>query len=244
MALDLNDKTANANNLTNNSATEYTADTPFAASTITAAVTIAGKENLTAADSASLSITANITLMCWVKFTALSTLQMIMTKWNNIGGDNRSYTFYIDTSNNLSFSYSNDGVAQDTISVAWTPSTETWYNIAISWTAATKVGQFAVNGVQQGTDQTGATITSLFDSTIKFQISGKDEANMNSPFGGKIDEVRVYNTARTIAAISGDYNVELVGDETGLVAYWPFEPLGGGGANWPIMTGKKFWGSR
>jgi hypothetical protein len=42
-------------------------------------------------------------------------------------------------------------------------------------------------------------------------------------FNGKIDELRFWNTARSITDIRKDMYRTLQGNETGLVSYWPFE---------------------
>jgi len=42
-------------------------------------------------------------------------------------------------------------------------------------------------------------------------------------FGGRIDEVRIWNVARTQMEIRADMYRGLVGDESGLAAYWPFD---------------------
>jgi len=42
-------------------------------------------------------------------------------------------------------------------------------------------------------------------------------------FGGMIDEVRVWNFARTQSEIQSTMNTHLTGSETGLVGYWPFD---------------------
>jgi len=42
-------------------------------------------------------------------------------------------------------------------------------------------------------------------------------------FAGQIDEVRVWNTARTQAEIQANRNARLAGTELGLAGYWPFE---------------------
>lgn len=41
-------------------------------------------------------------------------------------------------------------------------------------------------------------------------------------FKGKIDNLRIWNTSRTIAEIAANYDKELTGIETGLVGYWKF----------------------
>jgi len=42
----------------------------------------------------------------------------------------------------------------------------------------------------------------------------------DAKFVGKLDEVRVWNTARTADQIADNMNVKLIGSETGLVGYW------------------------
>ena len=48
-----------------------------------------------------------------------------------------------------------------------------------------------------------------------------------TPFKGAIDEVRIWNVARTDADIQHDYERILQGNETGLVGYWRFEETEG-----------------
>lgn len=98
MAIDLNDKTANGNNLTNNSGAEITASLPFAASTIAVDLESSTPAYMTAADSASLSLTGDLSLETWVKFEstpASGDSMYILSKWDNISGNKRGYTFYL-----------------------------------------------------------------------------------------------------------------------------------------------------
>ena len=57
---------------------------------------------------------------------------------------------------------------------------------------------------------------------------GKANNNNNSKFGGKMDEVRLWNYARTTEQILSNMNYELSGLEQGLVAYWDFNEGTGG----------------
>ncbi|MFN9555787.1 MAG: LamG-like jellyroll fold domain-containing protein, partial [Dolichospermum sp.] len=53
------------------------------------------------------------------------------------------------------------------------------------------------------------------------------ELNAWNPFAGQIDDVRIWNVARTQTEIQANYNQQLVGNETGLAGYWNFnEPSG------------------
>src|SRR4029077_18000384 len=46
-------------------------------------------------------------------------------------------------------------------------------------------------------------------------------------FVGLIDEVRVWNIARSAAQIAATMRQRLAGNETGLVGYWRFDDVGG-----------------
>ncbi len=55
-------------------------------------------------------------------------------------------------------------------------------------------------------------------------------------FQGKMDEVRIWSTARTASEIADNYQNELVGDETGLVAYYNMNQGIANGANSGLTT--------
>ena len=115
---------------------------------------------------------------------------------------------------------SNDGTSFNVHPVNYTPTTGAWHHYAVVFTAASHKAEFFVDGVSVGSDSSGS-ITSIKSSTLPLTIGGQS----GSYYDGKMDEVRIWNVARTSTAISGDYNNELTGSETGLQAYYPFETL-------------------
>ena len=114
MAIDLNDKSANSNTLTNSGVAEHTADTPFPASTIAGDFELSDGDYFSAADSASLSFTGDFALECWGKLeqlpsTAGANMALIL---KDALGVQRSYkmllrtddkmrAFFLDSSQNL-----------------------------------------------------------------------------------------------------------------------------------------------
>ncbi len=233
MAIDLNDKTTNGNNLTNVSGTEVTTSLPFAASSIAVDLEEDNSAYLHALDSISLSITGNLTIECWVKFESLAQADSrspFVTKWNDNAVEDRSYEFgYWNESGTpkIRLAYSTDGTYQaaNDIKVDWTPSLATWYHTAVVFTAATPKIQFFVDGSQQGADQTPSG-TSIFNGVSRLQIgSSANPPTVNQFFDGVIDDVRIWNITRTGTQINNNRSVELVGNEAGLVAYYPFEVL-------------------
>ena len=224
MAIDLNDKTSNGNTLTNSSATEETTSLPFANSTIAVDVEAGSSQYLYAADSASLSITGNMTIEAWVNFESFSSNTMTVVGKYHTGTNQQSYIFFYDgVANLLYIGIASNGSNVNFASVSWTPTLSTWYHIAVVYTAAGGTADFYVNGVPYGTQQSGLN-TSIYNGTERVGIGCLGATGGASGFfDGKIDEVRIWNTARTSAQIIANYGNELSGSESGLAAYWPFE---------------------
>ncbi|OWY24852.1 hypothetical protein C7N43_15525, partial [Sphingobacteriales bacterium UPWRP_1] len=111
-------------------------------------------------------------------------------------------------------------VSSTTLSVPY----NTWTHIAYVLTGTQII--FYVNGVADAkpyTHNTGSTgslyVGSYFGAT-----------------GQTVDEVRIWNTARTQAQIQGSMGTELSGSEAGLVAYYKFNQGTAGGNNAGITT--------
>jgi hypothetical protein len=119
---------------------------------------------------------------------------------------------------------------------------DTWYQVAGSYDGS-KTHAF-INGVEIGTGfaPSGPLMTpangSLLVATSIERFS----------FTGSIDEVRIWNIARTQAQIARDMSVRLVGNEPGLVGYYRFDEASGGvvldatgrGNNGSIVGGAKY----
>lgn len=230
MAIYLNDLTSNGNNLTNNGASEETTSLPFAASTIAVNLETSEEDSLSAADSSSLSLTSDFTLELWLNLESqpASNIRMgIIGKWLTAGNQGSYILEYGDVAGvkRLTLFLSNDGVNADELYIAYSLATATWTHLALTWKASSATAKFYINGSQAGTDQVGSR-TSIYNSSASFYIGRRRNDTLDgteSTFDGLIDEVRVWNTVRTQTEINNNKSNELVGNETGLVAYWAFE---------------------
>jgi len=231
MALDLNDKTANGNTLTNSGGVEVTSSLPFAASTKAVQLTAASSQYLRASDSASLSHTGNFTIEFWVKFTTLPASAAAMALVTKFGASG-NWSYFIDLLNTggnyfIRTDISGSGSDLDDHQVtAGTMSTGTWYHFAVVFTAASHKIEVFKDGSSQGTDTTG-TITSVKDGNTSVSLGTTDNAGSNINYlNGYLDDVRIWNVARTGTEINNNKSLHLAGNESGLVAYWPLETLG------------------
>ncbi|MBC7935648.1 MAG: choice-of-anchor D domain-containing protein [Rhizobacter sp.] len=99
----------------------------------------------------------------------------------------------------------------------------TWYHVAVTFNSATGDMQLYKNGALI---QTAAAVPAYTEPFLEIgRYSGANN------FNGSIDEVRLWNTVRTGAQISGSMSCELTGDEPGLLAYYNFNQGTAGGAN-------------
>ncbi len=105
-------------------------------------------------------------------------------------------------------------------------SLNTWTHVAATWGAGGM--KMYVNGVLQSTGyDSGDTNTSgILATGINFLI-GKRVGSTTTYFKGQIDEVRIWNAARTQDEIRADMNRNLAGSEANLVAYYNFDRTSG-----------------
>lgn len=161
-------------------------------------------------DKAALRMTSRYTLEAWIKIDTRKSLAGIISKYHTSNAD--GYTLRL--SNGSPFDEINfDGVETTNANL----STGVWYHIAAVNNLGTRT--IYINGVQAST--TGVPeFTTAFANTDPLKI-GVDFDNRY--FDGTIDDVRVWNVARTAQQISESRSEALLGNETGLVAYHQFK---------------------
>lgn len=116
-----------------------------------------------------------------------------------------------------------------------------WAHIAYAWDGVTGVCELYVDGVSQGTY--GGT-TGTF-STV---VSGLSLGHTPSQSTIKMREVRYWNTRRTATEITANMSKRLVGNEAGLIAYFPCDDGTGttlrdwtSNANHATLSGAATW---
>ncbi len=191
----------------------------------------ASAQYATANDSATLDVTGNLTIETWVKFTSTpaSTSSMLLgSKWLR-GTNQRSYEFQLFNNGGtlqLRMLVSSDGSTNDDVAVNWTPSTGTWYHVAMVYTAATSkydfyVGTEGVSDAQQGTQQTG-TKTSIFNGSAKYYITSNEGDEAAGLLDGRLCLMRVWSEARSLVNINTNRTL-ILGSTTNLSAEYTFD---------------------
>ncbi len=95
-----------------------------------------------------------------------------------------------------------------------------WHHVAMVLTETTR--SIYVDGIATSEDM---NLTGYDFSTGGLYL-GWDNATSNRAFKGLMDEVRVWNTARSTEELQTNSHTVLNGDEAGLIAYWNFDDRG------------------
>jgi hypothetical protein len=101
-------------------------------------------------------------------------------------------------------------------------STSSWQHVAATWDGTNVC--YYLNGALDHT----VPWTNEISNTTNVLLIGRDAVSGGRyHFGGLMDELRLWNVARSQAEIQATMNRALSGSESGLVAYWPFDENGG-----------------
>lgn len=147
-----------------------------------------------AANDSTLDITGDITISAWIKRDLTDDYSPFVAKTDS--STTWDYDFYIvNGSNNLRF-YS-DATTPTTITSSGSITDTAWHHIAVTRSGSTVT--FYIDGIL---DSTG-TMSGSFNNNPDPVWIGSDGFD---DFDGKMDDVKIYNYARTVAQIAYDYN--------------------------------------
>jgi predicted nucleic acid-binding Zn-ribbon protein len=161
-----------------------------------------------------LDLFNQFTIEAWVYFNRFASYSRIIEFGNGCGADNIILANQA-TSNDLLFCFR--GSVQHDLLVKDILESNQWIHLAVSLDRSGNTVLYK-NGIIIGKTQ-----FSLPPSVIrKRNYLGK--GNWSDPlFDGKIDEIRIWQRARTQTEIQADLNHRLVGNEPGLYSYWRFD---------------------
>ena len=207
----------------------------------------AGSDKVDAGDTSSLKLDSAGSVGMWIKPTAYpgtGSWKTIFNKGNWSAGRN-SYSIYFQESDSLIYFDVNNGTAHQTVAVAYskTPLNK-WSHVSMTWSASTITAY--INGLQVGTSARSGTMdTSGYNAQV-------GSANGTAAFSGFIDDVKIYNYARTAAQIKSDFasrgslkgssarlgsKIQDLGSlSNGLVGYWKMEDVSDSSGNSVTLT--------
>ena len=164
------------------------------------------------------------TLTAWIKTTTLEDSDFF-SKYS-VSSNQRSFLCRVLSDGNLAFLMSGDGAFSNN---RWGRQTDTapisantWHHVAITYdqTATGDYLRMWVDGTEDATLTdwlSNGTFTSIYDGTANVRISGID-GDVAGIWGGKLADVRLYDTDLTASQILDIYNGTT--DRTNLIGQW------------------------
>ena len=170
-------------------------------------------------------ITSTFTIECWLQFVTTTSHKMIWAI-NDQNGINNQLVFGVRSDNKLCVWHYNGSVNTALTTGSTILNENFWYHVSVVVSGG-NVNVY-LDGVIEATASKFVTIL----GTDLFSIGQEwDGSNTSEEYKGKIDEFRVWNTARTETEIRQNMYQELNGNESGLVAYYKFNETSGTTAN-------------
>jgi hypothetical protein len=177
------------------------------------------------ADTAALDISNAITMEAWVKPMGInnSTNYMVMNK-------ETSYELWI-VNGYWNFALNGTSSGWTGINTGIAALVDQWQHIAVVREASKNAVAVYFNGVFTDTETADSAGTgNLYNSNQPFQIgsrSGTAGSGFSTYFKGEIDEVRLFNVARSADEIASDMNTYGPANANGLVFYADFNEYSG-----------------
>lgn len=171
---------------------------------------------------------ANRTFEAWVNISPSATANTAITDYglNVVGSRN---TFLVTPSRQLG--YISGGTNANIFSSSNTVPVGQWVHVAFVLSSGT--GFLYVNGVQVGTGNLTTVNTPSGNANLRI---GQRVSGASIPMLGSIDEVRIWDVARTPAQIQADMNTEFCVIPASLRAYYKFNQGTAGGTNTGLTT--------
>ena len=97
-----------------------------------------------------------------------------------------------------------------------------WKHVAVTWTAASHIAEFFLNGTSLGTSS--GAYTAISDNGSSFVI-GSQDTDLGSYYNGQMDEVRLWNVVRSVSDIYNYKDTQISPTANGLAAYYQLNNL-------------------
>ena len=177
-------------------------------------------EFVSISDDASLESSSTLTVEAWVRPDVTTSFRGIAARYFTSGDASNVFALQINSGN---YDFLINESDNNLISASATATASTWTHVA-GVADGTNVNIY-IDGILMASTAYDGTITS--NSSRDLFIGKYRTEDLFGPYDGLIDELRIWNTARTADEIQTNMFESLTGNETGLVAYYTFDESSG-----------------
>jgi len=174
---------------------------------------------------------STLTIEAWVKPETISaSTYHAFVGWGKNGANTDVALFRTaNAAGNFQFGQFN-GSTFSAVSSSSTLALNQWQHVAV-----VKEGS-SIKLYLNGTLDATGTLSNTVSGLNTFAIGAAIRAGLQYQFDGGLDEVRIWNVARSCEEIKQHHNCELTGNESGLVSYYKFNQGNAGGNNAGVTT--------
>lgn len=180
-----------------------------------------GAQSTETPDAADLDLTNTFTIELWIKPSNVTgTLQHLVSKWGS--GSDAAYHVAITNEFGMDrkFQFGTRDAPNGSNTFAFSSTSlenDVWQHVVAVFDNGE--GRIYINGQLDAT-QSGMHVPQNTAQTVSL---ARERSGIPKYFSGLIDEVRIWNVARSAQEIADNMNVKLTGSEPGLVAYWQLD---------------------
>jgi hypothetical protein len=188
-------------------------------------------DKVTLGDSSQLSFSKDnaFTIEAWVQASVIGSRNTIFGKMAN-ANPYTGYQFQSADPGILRFYLISDLAVNNAIAVATDSSVladNKWHHVAVTYDGSSDISgiQIYADGNLLPTTPIETSLTGEITNNTPVIIGARSPGDLN--WNGQMDEIRVWNTVRTSNEIADNMDSVLVGNEAGLISYYPFDHTSG-----------------
>lgn len=182
-----------------------------------------GNDFVVVPDSNSLDLTTGLTIEAWIKPDIYRGLQTIVSKWRGNAPNSYIFKAYDDWRTTGELYFVTEGTSPNFVQYVYGNTDipiNSWTHVAATFDTTNGTRLF-VNGIQDSIFSNTGTLN-INDIALTIGCVYGSAGIPTQIFNGLIDEVRIWDYARTPQQLQDDMFYALTGNESGLRAYWNF----------------------
>lgn len=184
-------------------------------------------------DAAAMGLPASITVEAWVRLDEADKVHVLVTDAQDDFND--GFTLIVTADNQVKFSVALNVTTKGSATSATNLELGRWYHIAGTYDADAAKVSVLVDGVLDASADYADGIAYAAGRGLRFGMQFKGYNQSGRFLKGAIDDVRIWDRARTADEISAAMEIEIDASSDGLIGYWPMEE--GEGTTTADMTG-------
>lgn len=180
---------------------------------------------------------SDFTFEFWMKPTAgINFFTSMITVGQTSGTINGYQIFYANKQISVEFGNGSSNFGSSATTTDLTASGD-WHHVAVVVTRSTSSYVIYIDGASEasGTNSVLSTSSNINNSSDPLYF-GRTRGTTDHSYNGAMDEVRIWNVARTQSEIQNNMNVDIAPSTSGLVLYHKFEQGTAGGSNGGVTT--------